>query len=120
MANIFDYFGGKRKKHTWQRGTGGGAMSEADARGFLAGELVFVSSSNVVAIQWLRDSPDAATGRLMVEYREGVAWLYSPFSQEEAEDLLRAPSKGEWVWDNVRVKGEGNSHLHRKDAVRLR
>lgn len=120
MANIFDYFGGKRKKGTWSRGTGGGAMSDADAQAFLAGELVFVSSSNVVAIQWQRDTPDADTGKLLVEYNGGAAWLYSPFSAEEAEELLRASSKGTYLWDTVRIRGEGNSGQHQKDAVRLR
>lgn len=95
------------------RGTGGGAMSTEDVARFLAGEWVAVSSSNLAAVCW-----DAAAETLQVEYLSGAVWEYSPFSSREAEDFLKATSKGVFVWDHI--KRRGTVHEHQKNARQIR
>lgn len=101
-----------------QRGTGGGPLTPEETQAFLNGELTFLSSSNVAAAQYHPDSQE-----LMIEYgvgsdRAGAAWIYGNISMAEAIDFIRAPSKGIWVWDHIRVRG--TVHSHQVPAKQLR
>ena len=64
------------------------------------GSYVYVQSSNVKAISYY--APDQL---LTVEYKDSSVYEYSPVAIEVAEDFITAPSKGKWVWDNLRVRG---------------
>jgi hypothetical protein len=66
-------------------------------------------SSNVRAISY-----DRAGRTLAVEYRDGARWYYSPVSLAEAVGLYEAPSKGVYIWDNIRIRG--TVHEHQVDA----
>lgn len=88
-------------------------LTQGDAEDFLNGQPLFVHSSNVAMVQY-----HAADNKMMVEYKDGSAWLYSPVTLEEAKSFLRRQSKGAWVWDNLRVRG--TKHGHKKNAVRIR
>lgn len=53
---------------------------------------------------------------LYIRYTNGDRWRYKQVSQLEAERFVLAGSKGDWLWSNVRVRGKGNKHLHKKPA----
>jgi hypothetical protein len=76
--------------------------------------VIGVSSSNVSWIQYDQDFP-----RLVIGYLNGKAYAYSGVSPQEAAALLFAPSKGEWVWSNIRVRGKGNAKKTRKPFAQL-
>ncbi len=80
-----------------------------------AGEPLFVSSSNVAMLQYF-----PADEKLMVEYNDGRAWMYSPVSRAVAEAIASSESKGAACWDHLRVRGEGNKHAHQVNAVQIR
>lgn len=69
---------------------------------FLAGEYTTVHSSNVFAAQY-----HARDKKLMVEYTNSRAYLYSPVSEATAVAFITASSKGAFVWDHFRVRGPG-------------
>lgn len=48
---------------------------------------------------------DAEDERLMIQYPDGSLYAYHPVSKSMALELYRAPSKGEWCWDNLRERG---------------
>lgn len=115
----FDWFKKKTPKEKvklGQRGTGGGTMSEADTLAFWNEELVFLSSSNVLSVQAFPSS-----GKMMVEFYDKKgghsAYLYSSITQQEFEGFLMAPSKGIYIWDNIRGRIPGQ---HIKPYVRLK
>lgn len=103
----------KEKVTPGQRGTGGGSLTEQETRDFLNGELTFLSSSNVVAAQY---HPDIQS--LMVEYKEGVAWIYDPVPLSMAIAFINAPSKGTFIWDAVKIRG--TVHEHQVNARKLK
>lgn len=85
-------------------------ISEDETEDFLAGgNLVFVHSSNVVAFQWFPED-----GKMMVEYgghgKRSSAYLYSNVTQQEAQELITAQSKGSAIWDLFRVRGSRTAH----------
>jgi len=78
-------------------------LSEAEAWA-LAGGWQPVSSSNVVAILYEADDE-----RLLIEYgkagKPSSFYAYQPVPLAMAMSLYDAPSKGTWVWDNLRLRG---------------
>jgi len=78
------------------------------------GAWLQVQSSNIKEIQY---NPDAS--QLTVAFLNGYVYHVDDFSIREAESLARAPSKGIWYWDHVRVRGKGNFWATRKPYVFL-
>ncbi len=78
------------------------AGPKGTAVGFLDGELTFVQSSNVLAAQF-----HAADQTLMVEFKNGRAYLYKPVSEAMAVAFITGGSRGGFVWDHFRVRGPG-------------
>lgn len=86
---------------------------ESPAERWLASaEWEAVTSSNVAAIRYDR----AGGGWLHVAYHVGPAWRYR-VPEAAALALYHAPSKGTWLWDNVKVRG--SVHQHRVPAERV-
>ena len=90
-------------------------LSKESAEGFLNGEVLFVHSTNVAAGQYF---PEAE--KLMLEFNNGSAYMYSNISINEAWDFLFAMSKGVWCWDVLRVRGKGNAKKFKKPFVKIR
>ena len=86
--------------------------SQDDVDEFLNGAMVERLSSNVARAQY-----DSETQTLYIWYLDGRAWAYDPYTEAEAEDFLRAPSAGGWVWDHIRVAG--TVHQHQKNARQI-
>ncbi len=81
------------------------------------GEIMFVHSTNVAAAQYHKDAQ-----KLMIEYLDGSAYLYSPISESMAYTFAEYDSKGGFVWDYLRLRGKGADHRHRPGitAVKIR
>jgi len=77
------------------------------------GELLFVHSSNVAAAQYFWGEH-----KMMIEFLNGSAYLYSSVNETEAWTFATAGSKGGWVWDNLRVRGTVDQH--RKPYERIK
>jgi hypothetical protein len=82
-------------------------LSTDEVEGFVyAGEPLVVASSNVGPLaQYTID-----TQQLMLEFLDGSAYLYDDVTPDEAFDFAAAPSKGEWVWNHLRIRGTKNDH----------
>lgn len=91
-------------------------VQEGEVADFLYdGQLLIVHSSNV------RDAVYNLPGqKLIITYMDGATWEYSPVSEHEALLFAQSQSKGTFVWSFLRVRGKGNKHKHRKNAVRIR
>jgi KTSC domain-containing protein len=63
--------------------------------GFLLGEWVTISSSWIEAAHY-----DGESRILEIQIKGGAYYQKSNVSEGEAEDFIRAPSQGEWVWGN--------------------
>ncbi len=73
---------------------------------FIKGELLICDSSNVASAQY-----HPGNNSMMIEYRWGRAYIYSPISEAMAASFATAGSKGKWVWDHLRIRGPGgDSH----------
>lgn len=83
-------------------------------RFFAQKRVVGVSSSNVSWIQYDQDREVLTIG-----YLTGAMYAYGDVTPFEAARLLFASSKGGWIWDNIRVRGQGNAHKTRKPFARL-
>jgi len=68
-----------------------------------------VASSNVDWVNY-----DSRENVLLVVYLNGKRYAYSHVSPDEADSMMNSDSKGTWLWDNVRVRGKGNSGKTRK------
>jgi hypothetical protein len=77
------------------------------------GEPLFVHSTNVALAQY-----HLAERSLMLEFKGGSAYLYRDISEAEALDFAKASSKGGWVWDRLRVRGQKDQH--KKPFTRLK
>lgn len=89
-------------------------LSPEEVDGFLDLEQpLFVHSSNVAMVQFF-----PVEGKMMVEFKNGGAYMVSPISKDEAQSFVTAQSKGGWYWTNVRVRG--TKHGHRKNVVKIR
>lgn len=71
-----------------------------ETRRMMLGEQIDVQSSNVA---WFRFFD--AEELLQIGYKDGSVYQYEPVRREMALDLLRAGSKGIWIWDHLRVRG---------------
>lgn len=76
-------------------------------------DLVFVKSSNVLSAQYYW-----ADHKMMIEFLNGSAYLYSSVSETEAWSFITASSHGKWIWDNLRVRGTADQH--RKPYERIK
>lgn len=76
-------------------------------------EPLMVHSTNVSMAQYYIDDQ-----KLMVEFLNGAAYMYSAITEQEALNFAQAPSKGTWIWDHVRVRGSKTGS--RKSFVRIR
>lgn len=72
---------------------------------FLRGEWISVTSSNVDRIYY-----DLDKNTLRVVFNDQNEYHVWPISPDEAVSFLRAPSKGGWYWDNVRIRGTALGH----------
>lgn len=90
------------------------ALPASDVEAFVYEEQpLFVHSTNVAMAQYF-----FTTKQMMVEFLGGGAYLYDGVTEDEAIQFAKAPSKGGWVWDNLRVRGSRNKH--KKPFRRLR
>lgn len=74
---------------------------------------LFVHSTNVSMAQYFIDEK-----KLMLEFKNGSAYLYSNISEHEALQFLQAASKGGWSWDTLRIRG--TKYGHKKPYVKIR
>lgn len=65
------------------------------------GEWLYVTSSNVKAIQY-----DDKEQLLTVEFLNGSVYQYPNVPEVEAMDFATAPSKGRWVWQHLRPRSD--------------
>lgn len=65
--------------------------------------MIIVSSSNIEAI-----GIDPATEELYVRFLRGETYIYSGVSEFQFTEFVNAPSKGQWLDQNV--KKPGNSY----------
>lgn len=80
----------------------------------MSGDRISAASSNV---SWY--SYDPGRNVLIIGFLNLSMYAYGNVSEAEAVSLLFAPSKGTWVWDNIRVRGKGNSRRTRKPFGKL-
>lgn len=64
------------------------------------GRELSVASSNVSTIQY-----DLERQILKVGYLNGTVYGYLGVTLQEAVSLATAGSKGQWIWDNLRIRG---------------
>lgn len=86
-------------------------------------EMVRADSSNVYAFGY-----DVDSRTLYVRYRAaprfgggmGSLYAYDGVSMDKFLSLYESPSKGTWMWDNVRIRGtwSGHRHPYRLAAIR--
>jgi len=77
------------------------------------GQPLFVHSTNVAMAQYFPEDQ-----KMMIEYKNGAAYLYSSISESDAKSFAYAPSKGSWVWSTLRSRGSKTAH--KRPYVRLR
>ncbi len=110
MANIFSRLFGKKParpaSEKGERGTGKGKLHVGEVEEFVhEGTLLICSSSNVAAAQYHKDAQ-----KLMIEFLNGSAYMYSPVSEAWAYAFAEAGSKGGFVWSYLRVRGKGGDY----------
>jgi hypothetical protein len=69
------------------------------------GNMIFVHSSNVAGMQYFPEEQ-----KLMIEFLNGSAYLYSSITRDEALQFAQNASKGKTVWDLLRVRGSKTAH----------
>lgn len=82
------------------------------------GQMVRVKSSNVHSVGFIWNPTQPTKGTLKVRYldkrggdaKPGATYYYMGLHPEEFSNMLRASSKGGWVWDNLRVRGTVAGH----------
>jgi len=80
---------------------------------FLHGQRTPVASTYCIAMAF---EPNA--NAITVWYGDGAVWNYSPYTAREAQSLFESSSKGEWIWNHIRVRGPGGKHKHRRGAAK--
>jgi hypothetical protein len=93
-----------------------------DVLQMLAGQMHLVTSSNVHSIGMKIDQPDDRIGTLLVRFlgqqakgkRSGLGALYEYYDVQVSlyREFVRAASKGEFVWDHLRVRGTISGHRY--------
>jgi len=66
---------------------------------------MFVYSSNISLLQYFIEEE-----KMMVEFHNGSAYLYSNVSEREAIEFMMAASKGQILWTLFRVRGSRTAH----------
>lgn len=80
-----------------------GPIEAGDIDRFLHwGEKVHVTSSNVSAAQYHESTKQLTLWFLARGKRGESAYVYDGISRGMAYDFITAPSKGRWVWTNLR------------------
>ena len=74
-------------------------------------KVLQASSSNWLAYQYLIEKKE-----LIVQYKGDGHYAYEGVTEGEALSLANAPSKGEWGWTVLRVRGSKTAH---RKAFRL-
>lgn len=77
-----------------------GGFTEAEAKQFMAGDEVFVRSSNVLSAWW-----EAGNETLYLRFKDGSLYQYSGFDRPRAIGFTVAPSKGGYVHDWLKQHG---------------
>lgn len=96
-------------------------LSGEKVAGFIYdGEILFVHSSNVAALQYHKDE-----SKLMVEFLDGSAYLYWPISESKAIQFVKEMSKGSAVWNHLRVRGhqgkaKKGSYPHKVNYIQIK
>lgn len=85
--------------------------SDVDRFVYLA-EQISVDSSNLSAAQFFLEDR-----YMVVWFKNGGSYLVEPVSEFEAVEFFHSGSKGEWYWDNVRVRG--TRYNHQKTVKRI-
>jgi hypothetical protein len=89
-------------------------------------EMVRVQSSNVHSIGWVADRPGARSGTLYVRFLAqegsrragpGALYEYRGVPVNVFTSFEDASSKGEFVWDNIRVRGTVSGHRYAYELV---
>ncbi len=81
-------------------------LSGEEAEAFLYAKMPLdVHSSNVESVQF-----DIDASELTVVFIGGATYVYSNFSEQEAQRFLQAQSKGGTIWDMCRIRGSKNGH----------
>lgn len=74
-------------------------------RGLHWGEKIHVTSSNVSAVQYQESTKQLTVWFLAKGKRGESCYVYDGISRGMMYDFLTAPSKGRWVWTNLRETG---------------
>ena len=86
-------------------------LTETEHDAFLEkAKPIYVHSSNVLAVQWWKESNQMAVVYKGDNGKAGGTYLYQNVSRREAELFLAAPSKGSWIWDHLRFRGSKTAH----------
>lgn len=96
----------------------------------LTGEMVPAVSSNVHSYGYQFDFDRPTHGRLIVRYLQrdrsgrsagkvpGPTYEYLRVHPDFFDDMLRAGSKGKWVWDELRIRGTIAGHQYSYNLTR--
>lgn len=84
----------------------------------ITGELIQVTSSNVHSIGYLWNDDDPMKGTLQVRFLQGRGnakgagplYYYYGVHPDVFDAFMRAASKGEFVWDRLRIRGTVSGH----------
>lgn len=110
--------GWKQRQNTVTIQTPDGQRTYARNSPVITGKMVEVSSSNVHSIGYRLDPESPGNSVLLVRYlhkrngssRPGAMYAYYNISPDDFQVLRRAASKGEWVWDELRIRGTRSGH----------
>ena len=94
-------------------------IQEPEVEAFVHGNQILpVHSSNVESLQYFAEDKKLLVSFLGKDGRPGSAYLYSNIQEHEALLFAAARSKGEMVWNMLRVRSSKTAH--RKPFVRIR
>lgn len=71
------------------------------------GKVITVNSSNVEAFRY-----DIEKKRLYVDYLDGSGYWYDGVPEKIAERAMTMQSKGDFVWDYLRIRGTKTGHKY--------
>ena len=84
----------------------------------VTGEMILVSSSNVHSLGFDLKPGEATLGTLKVRFKQGKdstagpLYYYFNVPTMKFREFQKAKSKGEWVWDKLRVRGTVSGHRY--------
>jgi hypothetical protein len=87
------------------------AMGDDEVTAFLEeGRPIHVHSSNVLWIQFIKDTNKLIIGYKSKGQRAGGVYEYSQVRPDEARFFIQTGSKGSAVWDKLRIRGTLRGH----------